>query len=1502
MNAAPRNDGIQSRTFEENVSSLNHLFFSWAGDIISLFRKENTPLEKLPALTPSNGIRTVYNLYRECVYKSYPHNAADEDSFRGGFYLGRTLLYLVHSELLLSGLFSLIHIVSLVGTPLLIRKLVDAIAADEVDGAYYAIGLAAVAFVGNMANQHQIHETTRLAQRLRTAMVTAVYRKALSAPVTTIGWSPERAKVPPQVDVQSILSSDAEKFLTTMPLLHSLWTTPAIIIASTVFLYEFLGPSALAGISGMVVLLLPVQSILLRLQTRSRRVHLRNADERNRIVEDALSGMKVVKLLAWEAAWARRLEEIRSAEVRAIGFENLYFALNSTMTIWCSVIAMAITFSVYTALGHTLDAGTAFASLSFFNVLRFPIQNMGNVLNSGAQMVVSVQRMSRFLGSSGGLTHMQSQEQLPEDVYEFETAWGDDNSSPYTTDDSYVHVYDNAVAAEVVSLEEMETESVSVLDQSLTSTVQRSNMLFQNAPVQIDLQSATFQWRGSAFHLKGITLKVRRGEHISLTGSVGAGKSSLLLALLGEMSRAVTPKESLALQQSAFLPCGRTKLAHKVGYVPQIPWILHGTIRDNILFGLPFDEKKYREVLTACCLWKDIESFRAGESTVIGERGVTLSGGQKTRICLARAVYRCPDLLFADDPLSALDAETQLAVWNRLFCPIGGLLAKWDVTVLHATHSPLALPTVDRILFLRGGEIIFDGTFASLSPMVRSQEPATRSSNPSISSSAAILRSPGVTATPRVQVRSAGSPDSSPSSITMDHSVKHTLETFFSSISSLFDTARLNGSASAKDLSMLAMADEASPEDEEDERRFLEELATPLPEYKPDKLHSQEERASGSVGMHVVLHWVYAGGGWFLTLFLFASFVFERLAYIAFDAWLSLWTSANDPDAVQSTSGFSYFSKYLDENTDYVMVYGIICGLSLLGAFMRTSLFSLLATRASKELYQSVLWPVLRSPMRFFETTPLGRVISRLTYDVEILDSGLLQKATATTASMFWIVTAAAIMITVVPWSAFLLVAVLVFYTVLMRYVRPALRDLQRHDALTRSPLASHVSESLAGTIVIRAHGMTGRFVAECDKLLANNTRSTLAYQSCSRWLSTRLDMTGFLIQITMGLICWALRDKLPPGMAGLAIIWGTNITTSFQFQVQFFTQAEAAFVAIERILYYTGLLPEPKLLQQALPVQGKDFSDIPMPIPEQERSDPMTAVRSRAEIEEAVAWLQGRAPQYSIQPRSWPNRGSVEFHKVSLRYRKDLPLALADVSFRVAPGEFLGVVGRTGGGKSTLVGPALFRLVPYLAGGRILIDGYDTAQIGISQLRGSLLSCIPQEPILFRGSVRENLDPFGLCVRSEQGDQYLWNVLDAVQLSHVFLPIGLDAPINENTLSLGQKQCLCLARVILRRPKILVLDEATASVDSATDAIMMNAVRKLCKNSTIICVAHRLHTLTGADKILVMDKGSVAEFGSPQELIKNGGHFADLVRTSGPHVYDLFMPSEIPDDDRRSD
>ncbi|ORZ33398.1 P-loop containing nucleoside triphosphate hydrolase protein [Catenaria anguillulae PL171] len=861
---------------------------------------------------------------------------------------------------------------------------------------------------------------------------------------------------------------------------------------------------------------------------------------------------------------------------------------------------------------------------------------------------------------------------------------------------------------------------------------------------------AAFEWNPSDNLLQSISLTIPRGSLTAIVGAVGAGKSNLLAGIVGEMRRVQ----------------GDVEIAGSIGYCPQQPWVMNASLKDNVLFGLDFDAARYQRAIKLSALERDIEQLQAGEMTEIGERGITLSGGQKARVAFARALYFDPDTLLLDDPIAAVDAH----VGKHLFRTIAeGLKGKTRVLVTHALHH---VPSCDYIVFMRGGKIVEQGTYAELMAMEGGEFAA--------------------------QMLSVGGAKKDGAS---------------------------SASASPADSPVIKPADVIEEAGHGMRERKIstqskKETDRPPSPAKPAanaKLMQAEDRAVGSVDAAVYSAYARAMGSLGTLVVLALVLILTQVFRVGNDLWLTWWTQNRFP---------------IDQGV-YVGVY-FAWAVAQAGSFVFNGIqFTYAGVRASASLHRAAVYGVMRSPMAFFDTTPMGRILSRLSKDQDAMDNTLVDSVKMFFSTLTTCLSTFVLMIVATPIFALPLVPLLVVYWYIQLFYRSTSRELKRLDSISRSPLYAGFAETLTGLTTIRAYREEARFRDVNQQAIDFNNRPYYMQICAQRWLSIRLESIGSALIFFAGLFGVINIGGTSVELVGLSLSYALSVTSNLNWCVRQAVEVETQMNSVERIWHYA----------EKLESEAPAITDVSPPTP------------------------------------SWPDKGEIKFSDVTMAYRKELDPVLKKINVTIPAGSKVGIVGRTGSGKSSSI-VALFRLVE-LREGKIEIDGLDIAKLGLHELR-SRLAIIPQEPTLFTGSIRSNLDRF-----NQATDDLLWECLDRAGLKPYVQSLAekLDAPVEEGggNLSVGQRQLLCLARSMVRKSNVLVMDEATASCDYETDKQIQRAIRRDFAHATVLTIAHRLNTIIDYDRIAVLSNGELVEFASPHELLQRPDSlFTALVEETG--------------------
>ncbi|KAL0096556.1 multi drug resistance-associated protein MRP [Phycomyces blakesleeanus] len=897
----------------------------------------------------------------------------------------------------------------------------------------------------------------------------------------------------------------------------------------------------------------------------------------------------------------------------------------------------------------------------------------------------------------------------------------------------------------------------------------------------VEVQNGTFTWSEKETPvLKNIDLQVKKGHVTAVVGRVGSGKSSLISALLGD-----TVKVN-----------GTVTLRGSVAYVPQQPWVMNATLRDNIVFGHRWDGEFYERVIDACSLKSDFLMLASGDQTEIGERGINLSGGQKARVSLARAIYARADIYLLDDPLSAVDAHVGRHIFDHVVGPNGILKNKARILV---THGISYLHQADQVVMLKDGVIGSQGTFDDLMSQ-RSELYALITDFGSQLNKDQSGEVQEQVIEDDITVNDMGR---SEEEISLNQSIENTVRR-----ERLMSTSSSNSGLTLRRASVVSLQRKAK--------------AAARGEDAGKRLMTVEESAKGSVESDVYKQYAKSCsivGVAFVLLFQ----ILAQFSQVGTNLWLKHWSSDNE-----ASGGNDHVWMYLG-------VYAIIGWSSTIFTVIQSLLLWIFcAIRSAKVLHSKMLDTVIHSPMSFFDTTPLGRILNRFSKDQHTVDEILPRTFQAYFRVLFSVFSIVVIISVSTPFFLVLIIPLGFIYSYVQRYYLATSRELKRLDSVGKSPIYSHFQETISGVSTIRAYAQQDRFIFENQGKLDDNQRAYYPSIACNRWLAVRLEFLGSII--LFGSAIFAVigvvygTNYVDAGLVGLSVSYAMSITQALNWVIRSFCEIETNIVSVERI---------------------KEYIELP--------TEKYDAVRN-------------------VNPL-WPEKGVIEFNDYSTRYRPGLDLALKGLSFNIAAREKIGIVGRTGAGKSSL-SLSLFRIIEAVSG-NIVIDGVDIATLRLFDLR-SRLTIIPQDPVLFAGTVRENLDPFGVS-----DDAQLW---EALQNAHLHEYVSkMDGKLNAVVLeggdnfSVGQRQLICLARALLRRTTVLILDEATAAIDVETDSIIQETIRSQFADCTILTIAHRINTVMDSDRILVLDKGQIAEFDAPQSLLyKKDSIFYSMSKQAG--------------------
>uniref|UniRef100_A0A3P8RDC0 Multidrug resistance-associated protein 4 n=1 Tax=Astatotilapia calliptera TaxID=8154 RepID=A0A3P8RDC0_ASTCA len=1225
--------------------------FSWLNPLLQLGQKHRLEKGDMYSVLPEDRSETLGEELQRCWNEEV--KKASKELWKPQ--LSRVLIKCYGKSYALAGLFEFFLEAIKVIQPLLLGKIILFFENYHPDDqrslcmAYVYAAAMSISTFGLTILQHlYYYHVQRTGMRIRVAMCHMIYRKALGLSTESIGRTTTG-------QIVNLLSNDVNHFDEITLRLHYLWAGPLQAMVIIVFLWYEIGPSCLAGVATIAVMM-PIQTWFGKLFGIFRSKTAVLTDSRIRIMNEVVSGIRIIKMYVWEKWFSALVTEVRKKEISRILKSSYLRGLNMASFFASSKLIIFVTFTVYTLLGNTMTASQVFVTMSLYGTIKvtltlfFPL-----AIEKLSETVVSIRRIKNFL-----------------------------------------------------LLEEIERKNIML-------------PLAEKGGNSIEIEKLTCYWDKSldAPSLQNVSITAKSHQLLTVIGPVGAGKSSLLSAILGELPR----------------DTGTLKVKGQLTYASQQPWVFPGTIRSNILFGRELNPKKYEQVLRACALKKDLEMFPDGDLTLIGDRGATLSGGQKARVNLARAVYEDADIYLLDDPLSAVDAEVGKHLFDKCIC--GLLKNKCRILV---THQLRHLREVDQILVLKEGQIMVQGSYSEL-----------QSSDLDMVS---LLR--------RDEEQEQLSPFADPEKLSLQsrwtndsHSSHYVLGSF------------------------LVLQVEA-----------IQTIA-------------EETRAEGNVSSHIYFTYFTAGCSLLvLMVIVFLSILAEVMSIMLY--YLVEYPAVNQ------------IPNYFFNIVLLCLLLGLTAAAVVFG-FARSLVIFHGLVRSAQTLHNSMFSAVLHTPVSFFDVNPIGRILNRFSKDVSQMDSVLPITFVDFYQLFLQNVGVIAVAASVIPLILIPVVPLLLIFLYLRSLYLRTSRDIKRLESTTRSPVLSHLSSSLNGLSTIRASRSEEKLKKDFDAHQDLHSEAWFLFLMTSRWFALRLDSicSIFITLTAFGLIL--LRDGLVAGEVGLVLTYAVTLMGNFQWTVRQSAEVENMMTSVERVVEYT-------------------------------------------ELKNEGPWETQQHP-----PSDWLSQGMITFDRVNFFYDTDGPPVLKEISATFHAKEKVGIVGRTGAWKSSLVS-AIFRLAE--PQGKIYIDGVVTSEIGLHDLRQKM-SIIPQDPVLFTDSVRKNLDPF-----NQHTDEDLWKALEEVQLKSVVeeLPGKLEAVLAESgsNFSVGQRQLVCLARAILRKNRILIIDEATANVDPRTDELIQKTIRDKFKECTVITIAHRLNTIIDSDRIFVLESGTIQEFDHPFTLLQN--------------------------------
>ena len=1379
--------------YYSSANFISSLFYYWAFKIIKLSHKVKINIQHLGTLKGKNSsmnfMQYFYHIYFDLDYKT---KGLVCSIFRSNI---STIILVLILGLSSTG----INVVQM----MIFKSYVALFKEDEINNTefstfiYYGAGFLITKliniFLAKKINEYQNYTGFKAGVELNCL----IFDKLLIVSPSSRHNKAETGEIVNYVQVDS---NQLIRFVTMSP---SLITIPISIFAYSFLLFDYLGISFIFGLIVLIAFLL----INYFMQKRFKKLQKRrqaNMDKRLRMTTAILFNLKVLKLYSWDDFFFDRLNDLREIELNTI--TKIFSFRNTIQTLfWLSpVMTTIVTIGAYEYLNKTKQIENIFVSLGILNSLQEPVRAIAMIYTSFLETLISLKRIQKFL----------NQENIREE--------------------------------NIINNDEKTKEE----------------------DIMIKIQNGTFSWgaeqkgilnalsdedRPVALNLRDINFEVKKGEFVFVIGEVGSGKSSLLNAILNNMIQ-VSPQEVNKILDSRLIsnidniddplqivPEGKVSIALErpsenninneednnynkvyingsIAYVSQTSFIQNNTLRNNILFFHPFDKERYNKVLQISELIPDLEILKGGDMIEIGERGINLSGGQKARVSIARALYSDSDIYLFDDPISALDAHVGRNIINNALCDY-----LKDKTRILVTHAIQYCNKADRIVYMKDGRINWEGKYEELEQqefyknmVIKKKEEEDQLKK---------KKSEEIDYTPDTK-------DDNDENI-FEKDDGNIINNRKKSINEEFDDLKQRKGVDDNCNSILENPDkdqivEPIITTEESEKNLLLEkkeqinslkIGNKEKEGEIKRITKDEDREKGKLKGNVYATYFRNNGGVFFVITLVVILLSWQTLKCGSDLWLVRWKDSEQ--GKESKQGLDW--------KNFLMYSGLGIGAAIF-VFFRLLIIYIGSISNSRSLHRNMLHHLIKAPINLYhDTVPKGQIFNRLSNDlfkIDIGESWMFYNVSSYSANLIGQIVVCAIF---QPYCLILVPFIIVLGLLTMRYYLNCSREIARIESISRSPMLNSVNETVFGALTIRAFKLSKYFIDDFRGKADNFMKARIFLVGIMNWYTLMLDFLSYMFIVFLILFSVFFRKDFEPATIGILLNYCVQIQDELVRYLTCRSNLENDMVGLERAIAYT------KIIQEKPDVMEKD-------------------------------------EELGI----WPSEGSIRFENYYVQYRPETEIVLKNLNFEIFPKEKIGIVGRTGSGKSTIA-LCLFRILEAKEGA-IYIDDVDISQIGLTKLRRNI-TIIPQDPTLMEGTLKFNIDPLNNHTEQEIEDVMkeigFWYICERNLEENINKPDeekGLNMIITENggNISIGERQLICITRAILRKSKIIVMDEATASIDVNTENIIQRAINNLLNDSTILTIAHRIKTVLNSDRILVLDNGEVKEFDSPKVLLAN--------------------------------
>ena len=1135
--------------------------------------------------------------------------------------------------------------------------------------------------------------------------------------------------------IVNLIQADSEKFGIFISSSPEVIILPFKLIYSVYILFSFFHESFVIG---FVLLLLMIYLFFIfgSKEKKYQRQMMKAADIRMNLTTQIFNIIKTIKLYVWENVFLNKIKEKRGVELGYMK-NKLRMQIWSNFTYWIAdVVLYSVSIIFYNLIHHQMDTTKIITGIYIVNDLVIPMFNLPHFIRFYFETIISLIRIETFLSYKENedkqIKYLSKESEyavIIENVdFGVETKIKENSSN--NTENEIKAFKNNKKEEENATLKLNQSDSSNNINAKKEQNLNENNIN--------DKYNKNNQEGNIITLLKNINFKIKKREHICIIGEVGSGKTCLLNAIINNLLVLNKPKAE-----------GNIQLSGKVSFVSQNSWILNDTIEQNILFFKEMDREKYNKIISICQLKQDLQIFQKGDQTEIGEKGVNLSGGQKARLAIARAVYNDSDIYVFDDPLSSLDAYVGMNLFNQVF---NDYLK--EKTIIISTHALQYVSFFDKIFYIHQGEIKF-----------------------------------------------IGEPD------------------------------ELEKQDFYKEFKMTKARKKSEDKENDDNIKIYEDNIRNINEkemqiIKKDEMINMNQKDGEKISFKLFMTFIAYSGGIIYLIELALCNIIWQMSQIYREYYLAMWSSKKNITKHENNQKMVYFILMTIPGIiavyyrQYYMVKGYI--------------------KYNIKMHDSLIKNLINAPINLFhDIVPRGNILNRLSK--ELTNSNVLSLAVSGTLRVMFQLSGAIIVCTLFNvWTLPLIIVLICVELYITKFCFYATQDIHKLVSNYRAPIFGVFGETLSGLPIIRAFNYEKNFTNKFYLKMNNYLKANIYQKGIIGWYGVHLDIVSFTLLSFILAFAYFMKEKYSPQSIGLLLTYSIKMIFYMYDAFKRFSFLTELLISLERCDNYTKV------------IQEKD-----------------------RETDEDNRLLLREKTEHNPKIKSFISKGKINFKNFSVRYRPETPLILKNINLEIKPGEKIGVVGQTGSGKSTLL-LCLFRILE-ASEGKIYIDDIDISQIGLELLRQSL-TIIPQEPILLEGNIRDNIDPSKL-----HSDTEIINLLNEVGLRDFMIGKNLEYKIEENgsNISVGEKQLICIARALLKKTKIILMDEATANIDYRNEAILKQNINEDTKECTVLTIAHRIKTVINYDRILVLKEGEIEEFDTPENLIKKRGLFYQMYKES---------------------